>query len=159
MRAARRGEEHAVRVVGPAASRKAARLAKLAHEGEDIVRHDAHIPEGDPHYQPKKGSGGHVGYDVGVFIAGLIPVVGWFADADELNAQEDVRMEQVRANMIALEDYGKPFDRLTPDEKQKVWAEATGQQPREAPPGKKKDDPDAPDPNNPKRPPPDKWQY
>ena len=127
VRVAARGDNHAVKVIGPKASTKAKGVVKDAYPGEAVIRHDLHIPGGDTHWQPKKSRGGQVGYEIGMFVLGLVPVIGWAADAEAANADEDAVMDAIRNRIdsAARRDYGKPFQMLTREEQAKVWAGIT----------------------------------
>lgn len=119
VRVARSAEKHAVRAEGPAASRRARRVAELANEGEEIVRHDPHLPGTEPHWQPRKRKGGHVGYTVLgalVTIGSFLPYVGDFVETDPIGETDANPYLQAAAKQI----YGANYNELTPEEKAEI---------------------------------------
>jgi RHS repeat-associated protein len=138
MRLAKSAEKHAVRVEGPGSSRAAKRIARLANEGEEIVRHDAHIPDGEPHWQPKKRKGGQVGYTVYgavITILGFVPYIGNFVDADEIGVGRDAN-PNVEAAAKGI--YNASYQELTPEERADVLKKVKSKQDDDK---KKKDEP------------------
>jgi RHS repeat-associated protein len=147
VRVSESGAEHAVNVIGPGASREAKAIFKDAHPGVEVIRHDAHPGPSHgpnarkPHYQAQKsGIDGHVGYDVGIMIAGFLPVVGWVADADETYADASPHVNQRAQEMYGVDFYELPvaqraaviasFKRSQEEKKEKDIDPATGKEKR-----------------------------
>ncbi|MGK2858235.1 MAG: RHS repeat-associated core domain-containing protein, partial [Thermoanaerobaculia bacterium] len=130
VRVAENGAQHGVKVTGRGASREAKGIVKEAFDGDDVLHHAAHAGPGErlPHYQPKRATGGQVGYELGMLALGFVPVVGWVSDAQAVNPDNDEQMAGVRAQAetVAQETYGKSFSQLSEKEKAEVWGEVTG---------------------------------
>lgn len=112
--------DHIVRAEGPGASRAIKGMEKEAFPGEELLRHDKKPGSPDAyedHWQPKKGPGGQGNYSLVKALVGLIPYIGWAADADATGRDpvEDVlaKASQEQVDSIAQSMFGKPFAELT----------------------------------------------